>query len=77
MDKFRELEIICESVNTLEALLKKRGFSRRLIVAMKRTEGGITRNGELCRTIDKVLQGTECFLKSPWAAGTILCPTVN
>ena len=74
MDKFRELEIICESENTLEALLKKRGFSRRLIVAMKRTEGGITRNGELCRTIDKVFAGDRVLLKIPMGSGNDIVP---
>lgn len=74
MDKFRELEIICESENTLEALLKKRGFSRRLIVAMKRTEGGITRNGELCRTIDKVFAGDKILLKIPMGSGNDIVP---
>lgn len=74
MDKFRELEIICESENTLEALLKKRGFSRRLIVAMKRTEGGITRNGELCRTIDKVFAGDRILLKIPMGSGNDIVP---
>lgn len=74
MDKFRELEIICESENTLEALLKKRGFSRRLIVAMKRTECGITRNGELCRTIDKVFAGDRVLLKIPMGSGNDIVP---
>ena len=74
MDKFRELEMICESESTLEALLKKRGFSRRLIVAMKRTEGGITRNGNLCRTVDRVYAGDKILLKIPAGGENPIAP---
>lgn len=43
---------------TVEEFLRRHHFvSRRLITALKRTDGGITRNGEFVRTIDKVKCG--------------------
>lgn len=68
MDRFRELTILCgegENNITLEALLRKQGFSRRLIISMKRISGGILRNGELCRTVDRVFSGDVVSLKIP------------
>ena len=41
----------------LGSVLKKRGFSRRLVVRLKHTENGITRAGQLLRTVDTVLEG--------------------
>ena len=41
---------------------------------MKRTEGGITRNGELCRTIDKVFAGDRVLLKIPMGSGNDIVP---
>lgn len=62
------LEIIkilpCENGRTAEEILRKRGFSRRLIVRLKRVENGITRNGCLCRTIDRVFAGEELLVRS-------------
>ena len=43
-------------------VLTRRGVSRRLITRLKRTENGITRNGELIRTIDIVHSGDEIVL---------------
>lgn len=43
--------------------LRKCGVSRRLITKLKRTEGGITRNGELLRTVDIVHEGDTVRLK--------------
>lgn len=37
---------------TVGALLHKLGYSRRLISSLKRTEGGITLNGDFARTVD-------------------------
>ena len=49
---------------TLEDFLRKdAGVSKRMISRLKRTENGITRNGELVRTIDKVYEGEEIVLK--------------
>ncbi len=49
---------------TLEDFLRKdAGVSKRMISRLKRTENGITRNGELVRTIDKVYKGDEIVLK--------------
>lgn len=49
---------------TLEDFLRKdAGVSKRMISRLKRTENGITRNGELVRTIDKVYSGDEIVLK--------------
>ena len=33
-------------------LLRAEGYSRRLVTSLKRTEGGILRNGEFVRTVD-------------------------
>ena len=41
----------------LGSVLKKRGFSRRLVVRLKHTENGITRAGQLLRTVDTVREG--------------------
>ena len=43
-----------ESGKTLEKVLKDRGYSRRLITLLKRQENGMTRQGQLIRTIDTV-----------------------
>lgn len=42
---------------TLGEVLKRRGFSRRLTVRLKHTAGGITRAGQLLRTVDRVAAG--------------------
>ena len=47
---------------TLGAVLKRRGFSRRLTVRLKHTEGGITCGGELLRTVDRVFAGDRVLL---------------
>jgi len=48
----------------LEDFLRKdAGVSKRMISRLKRTENGITRNGELVRTIDDVYRGDEIVLK--------------
>ncbi len=73
MDKFRELEIVCgcEDNNiTLESLLKRRGFSRRLIISVKRTEMGIMRSGEPCRTVDRVYEGDIVRVRIPMGGGS-------
>lgn len=51
-----------ESGKTLKEVLIKKGFSRRLITRLKLTEKGITRNGGLIRTVDRVYQGDEIVL---------------
>ena len=40
----------------LEKVLKEKGFSRRLITYLKRSENGMTRNGMLVRTVDRVYE---------------------
>lgn len=40
------------SGRTVEEILRRRGISRRLIVKLKRTDGGITVDGKAARTID-------------------------
>lgn len=80
MDKFRELSLRCgedENNITLEALLRKQGFSRRLIVSMKRTEGGITRDGRLCRTVDRVFSGDIIRLRIPSGGETSAEPNFS
>ncbi len=42
---------------TVGELLKKRGVSRRLIIALKQVQMGITKNGEHIRVIDRVQSG--------------------
>ena len=46
----------------LGEILQKQGVSKRLITRLKRTEKGITRNGELIRTIDTVSEGDVILL---------------
>lgn len=57
----RELEFSVpaeESGETAERFLKKRGFSHKLITSLKHT-GGLTRGGELLRTVDTLAAGDE------------------
>ncbi len=51
-----------EDGKSLGEVLRKRGFSRRLRCRLKRTEGGMSRDGELIRTVDKVFEGEEIDL---------------
>lgn len=44
-------------------LMEKQGVSRRLLTKLKRTEGGITRNGRIIRSIDLVYEGDEIILR--------------
>lgn len=59
--------IVSDSENgiTAESLLRGRGISRRLLTRLKRTENGITRGGELCRSIDRVFSGDILRLRIP------------
>lgn len=45
-----------EHSKTLGEVLSARGVSRRLVVRLKRTDGGMTRNGETIRTVDRVCE---------------------
>lgn len=45
-----------ENGKRLDDVLRRRGVSRRLITLLKRTDGGMTRNGEHIRTIDCVYE---------------------
>lgn len=47
----------------LGEVLKKRGFSRRLVTKLKRTEMGITRDGKTVRTVDEVYEGDVILIK--------------
>ena len=51
-----------DSGKKLGEVLIHRGISRRLITRLKRTQNGITRNGELIRTIDTVSAGDKIIL---------------
>ena len=51
-----------ENEKKLGEVLLHRGVSRRLITRLKRTENGITKNGELIRTIDLVFCGDKIVL---------------
>lgn len=53
-----ELKVDAEAPLTLEKFLTgQKGMSRRLLTRLKRREGGITRNGQLIRSIDEVSRG--------------------
>lgn len=53
-----------EAPVTLQKFLtEKHGVSRRLLTRLKRTDGGITRNGETIRTIDTVYPGDIIILR--------------
>lgn len=45
-----------ENDSTLGEVLRRRGFSRRLVTKLKRTENGFTRRGKLVRTVDNVYE---------------------
>ena len=45
-----------ENEKALECVLRARGFSKRLITRLKRTENGMTRKGVLIRTVDLVYE---------------------
>lgn len=47
-----------ETGETAERFLKKRGFSHKLITSLKHT-GGLTRGGEVLRSVDKLAEGDE------------------
>lgn len=51
-----------EDGRALGDVLKSRGISRRLVLRLKRTEGGMTRGGELIRTVDRVYAGDTVLL---------------
>ncbi len=46
-----------ENGKPLGEVLSHRGISRRLVIRLKRIDGGITRNGQLIRTVDRVAEG--------------------
>lgn len=52
-----------ENGSTLGEVLRKRGFSRRLVTKLKRIEAGITRRGELARTVDTVYENDVINIK--------------
>ena len=51
-----------EDGKLLGEVLKQRGISRRLITKLKRTDGGIMRDGKLVRTVDEVYSGDKIVL---------------
>lgn len=62
---------VCAEENSkpLSDILRRRGFSRRLISKLKRTDGGITRNGKLLRTVDIVYEGDKIVLREENGCG--------
>lgn len=66
----RTLELYCgEEGITLERFLRKNGISRRVIIALKRVPMGMTRNGELCRSVDVLHTGDRICLHIPETEG--------
>lgn len=66
----RILELYCgEEGITLEKFLRRSGISRRVIIALKRVDMGMTRNGELCRSIDVLHKGDRIILRIPEISG--------
>lgn len=66
----RTLELYCgEEGITLERFLRKNGISRRVIIALKRVPMGMTRNGELCRSVDVLHCGDRIILRIPETEG--------
>jgi len=59
-----KLTVTSEKPMTLQSfLLDRNGVSRRLLTRLKRQENGITRRGEVVRSIDKVFPGDEIILR--------------
>lgn len=66
----RTLELYCDEEGiTLERFLRKNGISRRVIIALKRVPMGMTRNGELCRSVDVLHTGDRICLHIPETEG--------
>lgn len=61
---------------TAESFLKKNGFSRRLLTKLK-ASGGITRGGEILRTVDKIHSGDEVRVRIEDNGKTLPNPNVE
>lgn len=61
---------------SLESFLRKNGFSRRLIIKLK-SSGGITRGGEIIRTVDKVRVNDEIRVRIEDSGATLPNPDVK
>ena len=60
MAEIPEIDFICtekENGRKLGDILREKGFSRKLLTRLKRTDGGILRNGGSIRTVDAVSCG--------------------
>ncbi|WP_295209953.1 RluA family pseudouridine synthase [Ruminococcus sp.] len=64
-----------ENGRSLEDILRGRGFSKRLITKLKRTDNGMTRSGKLIRTIDIVTAGEKIEIRE--ADGKALEPNCD
>lgn len=61
---------------TAESYLKKRGFSRKLITKLK-AAGGITRRGEILRTIDRLSAGDEIKIRIEDSGAAVPNPDIK
>ncbi len=61
----RTFTFIAKDEITAENLIRLNGISRRMLVKLKRTENGITKNGEHCRSCDVLKKGDVLVLTLP------------
>lgn len=65
----RVIEIVCTEETSAGYLMRSFGISARMTAQLKRTEGGITRNGLPCRTVDRLYKGDVLRLSFPVGEG--------
>lgn len=63
------IEIVCTEDTSAGSLMRGFGISARMTAQLKRTEGGITRNGLPCRTVDRLKKGDVLRLSVPEGEG--------
>ncbi len=67
-ENIRTVEILCkpsEDNITVGQLLRRRGFSGRILVMLKRIQDGIMLKGSPCRTVDRICAGDVLTVKIP------------
>ena len=66
-----------ENGRRLGDILREKGFSRKLLTRLKRTESGILRNSQSIRTVDTVFCGDEIIISESETGGAEPNPKLN
>ncbi len=80
MAEIPTVSFICtekENGRKLGDVLREKGFSRKLMTRLKRTDGGILRNGESIRTVDTLLCGDEIVISESETGGAESNPSLD